>query len=303
VKVVSFYRFTKVNDLATLRANLHALCEAHNLLGTVLVAEEGINGTLAGNEAALQTIFRRLQSELALAEPIDGRWTEVAKAPFQRMRVVLKEEIVALGRPDIRPTQDKSTHVGPQQWNELLANPQTLVVDTRNHYEVEVGTFPNSIDPATDSFRQFQDFAQKLAETDSDRPLAMFCTGGIRCEKAAALMQALGFDEVYQLHGGILNYLENVTDDENQWQGECFVFDKRVAVDRDLAEGGYVQCHACRRPLSSEELASVDYREGISCPRCIGTLEDDRIARLEERRKQVELARERGEKHLGAKFD
>jgi UPF0176 protein len=303
VKVVSFYCFTNVNDLATLRAHLHALCEAHNLLGTVLVAEEGINGTLAGNEAALQKIFRWLQSELALAEPIDGRWTEAAEAPFQRMRVVLKKEIVALGRPDIRPTQDKSTHVGPQQWNELLANPQTLVVDTRNHYEVEVGTFPNSVDPATDSFRQFQDFAEKLAETDGDRPLAMFCTGGIRCEKAAALMQALGFDEVYQLHGGILNYLENVTDDENQWQGECFVFDKRVAVDRDLAEGGYVQCHACRRPLSSEELASADYREGISCPRCIGTLEDDRIARLEERRKQVELARERGEKHLGAKFD
>jgi UPF0176 protein len=303
VKVVSFYRFTNVNDLATLRANLHALCEAHNLLGTVLVADEGINGTLAGNEAALQKIFRWLQSELALAEPIDGRWTEAAEAPFQRMRVVLKKEIVALGRPDIRPTQDKSTHVGPQQWNELLANPQTLVVDTRNHYEVEVGTFPNSIDPATDSFRQFQDFAEKLAETDSDRPLAMFCTGGIRCEKAAALMQALGFDEVYQLHGGILKYLENVTDDENQWHGECFVFDKRVAVDRDLAEGGYVQCHACRRPLSSEDLASADYREGISCPRCIGTLEDDRIGRLEERRKQVELARERGEKHLGAKFD
>jgi len=300
VKVVSFYRFTNVNDLATLRANLHALCEAHNLLGTVLVAEEGINGTLAGNEAALQTIFRWLQSELALAEPIDSRWTEVAKAPFQRMRVVLKNEIVALGRPDIRPTQDKSTHVGPQQWNELLANPQTLVVDTRNHYEVEVGTFPNSIDPATDSFRQFQDFAEKLAETDSDRPLAMFCTGGIRCEKAAALMQALGFDEVYQLHGGILNYLENVTDDENQWQGECFVFDKRVAVDRDLAEGGYVQCHACRRPLSSEDLASTDYREGISCPHCIGTLDEDRASRLEERRKQVALARERGEAHIGA---
>jgi len=210
---------------------------------------------------------------------------------------------VALGRPDIRPIQDKSTHVGPQQWNELLASPQTLVVDTRNHYEVEVGTFPNSIDPATDSFRQFQDFAEKLAENDSDRPLAMFCTGGIRCEKAAALMQALGFDEVYQLHGGILNYLENVTDDGNQWQGECFVFDKRVAVDRDLAEGGYVQCHACRRPLSSEELASADYREGISCPHCIGTLEVDRIARLEERRRQVALARERGDKHIGAKHD
>jgi len=303
VKVVSFYRFTNVNDLAQLRANLHALCEAHNLLGTVLVAGEGVNGTLAGNDAALQTIFRWLQNELALADPIEVRWTEAEEAPFQRLRVILKKEIVALGRPDLRPTQDKSTHVGPQQWNELLANPQTLVVDTRNHYEVELGTFPNSIDPATDSFRQFQDFAAKLAESGVDRPLAMFCTGGIRCEKAAALMQALGFDEVYQLQGGILNYLKNVPDSENQWHGECFVFDKRVAVDRDLAEGGYVQCHACRRPLSSEDLASADYREGVSCPKCVGTHDVDRAARLEERRKQVELARDRGEKHLGAKPD
>ena len=303
MKVVSFYRFTNVNDLAQLRANLHALCEAHNLLGTVLVAGEGVNGTLAGNDAALQTIFRWLQNELALADPIEVRWTEAEEAPFQRLRVILKKEIVALGRPDLRPTQDKRTHVGPQQWNELLANPQTLVVDTRNHYEVELGTFPNSIDPATDSFRQFQDFAAKLAESGVDRPLAMFCTGGIRCEKAAALMQALGFDEVYQLQGGILNYLKNVPDSENQWHGECFVFDKRVAVDRDLAEGGYVQCHACRRPLSSEDLASADYREGVSCPKCVGTHDVDRAARLEERRKQVELARDRGEKHLGAKSD
>lgn len=303
MKVVSFYRFTNVGDPAKLRANLRALCEEHNLLGTVLIAEEGVNGTLTGGETALQTVFHWLESELALAEPIDGRWTEADEAPFQRMRVVLKKEIVALGRPDLRPTQDKSTHVGPQRWNELIANPETLVVDTRNHYEVEVGTFPNAIDPATDSFRQFQDFAEKLAETGSDRPLAMFCTGGIRCEKAVALMEELGFGEVYQLQGGILNYLENVPDSANQWQGECFVFDKRVAVDRDLAEGGYVQCHACRRPLSSEDLASPDYREGISCPRCIGTLEDDRIARLEERRKQVALARERDEEHIGAKLD
>ena len=185
----------------------------------------------------------------------------------------------------------------------MIANPETLVIDTRNHYEFEVGTFPHAVDPATDSFREFGDFAEKLAETDRDRPLAMFCTGGIRCEKAVPLMQELGFSEVYQLQGGILNYLENVTDAENQWQGECFVFDKRVAVDRDLAEGGYVQCHACRRPLSSEDLASPDYREGTSCPRCIGTLEDDRMTRLEERRKQVALARERGEEHIGAKLD
>lgn len=305
MKVVSFYRFTNVGDPAALQASLRALCEEHNLLGTVLVAEEGVNGTLTGSDAALQTVFRWLENELALAEPIDGRWTEANEAPFQRMRVVLKKEIVALGRPDIRPDKDKdkSTHVGPQQWNELIASPETLVIDTRNHYEFEVGTFPHAVDPATDSFREFGDFAEKLAETDRDRPLAMFCTGGIRCEKAVPLMQELGFSEVYQLQGGILNYLENVTDAENQWQGECFVFDKRVAVDRDLAEGGYVQCHACRRPLSSEDLASPDYREGISCPKCISTLGVDRAARLEERRKQVALARERGEEHIGAKLD
>jgi len=303
MKVVSFYRFTNVNDPATLREKLQRLCEQHKLLGTVLVAEEGVNGTLAGDEEALQMVFRWLQTELALADPLEGRWTDADEAPFQRMRVRLKKEIVALGRPDIRPDKRTGTHVGPQEWNSLIARPETLVVDTRNHYEVEVGTFPNAIDPATDSFRQFCDFATKLAKSDGDRPLAMFCTGGIRCEKAAALMQGLGFEEVYQLQGGILNYLENVPDAENQWQGECFVFDKRVAVDRDLAEGGYVQCHACRRPLSSEDLASSDYREGVSCPRCIDALEGDRASRLEERRKQVALARERGGQHIGAKLD
>jgi UPF0176 protein len=303
MKVVSFYRFSNISAPTTLRDKLQLFCEQHKLLGTVLVAEEGVNGTLAGGEVALQATFRWLETRLALSDPLEGRWTDADMAPFQRMRVRLKKEIVALGRPDIRPDQDKSPQVGPQEWNRLLADPDTLVVDTRNHYEVEVGTFPNSIDPATDSFRQFQDFAEKLAETDRDRPLAMFCTGGIRCEKAAALMQELGFENIYQLRGGILNYLENVYASENQWQGECFVFDKRVAVDRDLAEGGYVQCHACRRPLSSEDLSSSDYREGVSCPRCVGTLGEDRAASLEERRKQVALANARGLEHIGAKLD
>ena len=303
MKVVSFYRFTIVRDPAKLRENLQALCEEHELLGTVLIADEGVNGTLAGDDDELRKILQWLENELALTEPLAGRWAAADEAPFQRMRVKVKKEIVALGRPDIRPDPNQSNHVGPEDWNELIADPTTLVIDTRNHYEFEVGTFPNAVDPATDSFREFRDFAGKLAATDRDRPLAMFCTGGIRCEKAAALMQELGFEEVYQLQGGILNYLESVQDDENQWQGECFVFDKRVAVDRDLAEGGYVQCHACRRPLSSEDLASPDYREGVSCPRCIETLEDDRIARLEERRKQVALAKERGVEHIGVKLD
>jgi len=303
MKVVSFYRFTRVSDTAKLRAALQTLCEKHGLRGTVLVAEEGVNGTLAGGEKALQSILRWLEKELALVEPIDGRWTEADEAPFRRMRIKVKNEIVTLGRPDITPQTKTGKHIEADEWNKLIADPDTLVIDTRNHYEIEVGSFPNAIDPGTDSFRQFPGFAEELAEAGRDRLLVMFCTGGIRCEKATALMLDLGFQEVYQLQGGILNYLENVTDKENQWQGECFVFDKRVAVDGDLAEGGYVQCHACRRPLSSEDLASAGYREGVSCPKCIRTLGDERAARLEERRKQVALARNRGEEHIGAKLD
>lgn len=303
MNVVSFYRFTDVADPATLRNELQLLCDGHNMLGTVLIAPEGVNGTLAGEKVALRALLQWLAGQLGLTDPVDGRWTEADEAPFARMRVKVKTEIVALGRPDIRPDPEQNSYLGPHAWNELIEDPNTLAIDTRNHYEIEVGTFPNAVDPATDSFRQFQHFAEKLAMTVKGRPLAMFCTGGIRCEKAAALMRELGFDEVYQLQGGILNYLESVPETENRWQGECFVFDKRVAVDRDLAEGGYVQCHACRRPLNSEDLASPDYREGVCCPRCVSTLEEERKSRLEERRKQVALAGERGVAHVGAKCD
>jgi UPF0176 protein len=183
----------------------------------------------------------------------------------------------------------------------LIADPDVLVIDTRNHYEIEVGSFPGAIDPGNDSFREFPEFAEELAAHSTDRPLAMFCTGGIRCEKASALMIELGFNEVYHLQGGVLNYLAEVDDNDNEWRGECFVFDQRVAVDRDLAEGGYVQCHACRRPLSSEGLASADYREGVSCPLCVNEADEDRRARLEERRKQVALAVARGDTHIRPK--
>lgn len=300
MKIVSFYRFTAVSDPAKLQADFQPLCEEHGFLGTVLIAEEGVNGTLTGGEKELQSIFRWLEKELVLVEPIDGRWTEADEAPFRRMRVKVKNEIVTLGRSDIRPQTKTGEPIEADEWNKLIADPGTLIIDTRNRYEIEVGSFPNAIDPGTDSFRQFPAFAEELAEADKDRPLAMFCTGGIRCEKATALMLDLGFKEVYQLKGGILNYLENVSGKKKRWQGECFVFDQRVAVGRDLAEGSYVQCHACRRPLSSEDLASADYREGVSCPKCIHTLEDDRVTRLEERRKQVALARERGEDHIAA---
>jgi UPF0176 protein len=299
VKVVSFYRFVDIANARDIAAELQSLCERRELLGTILVAAEGVNGTLAGGGDDVRAVFEWLQRSLGLDKPLEGRWTDAREAPFRRMRVKVKKEIVTLGRPDIRPQRKTGTHVTPGEWNDLIARPEMLVIDTRNHYEVEVGTFPAAVDPGTDSFRQLPEFAGHLAAAQKDRPLAMFCTGGIRCEKATALMLELGFTEVYQLQGGILNYLETIDDQESRWDGECFVFDTRVAVDRDLAEGGYVQCHACRRPLSGEELRSPDYREGVSCPKCVNELDEERAERLEERRKQVLLARERGVDHIG----
>jgi len=302
MNVVSFYRFLDIRDPGVLRDDLQALCDKRGLLGTILVATEGFNGTIAGGADAIDTVLDWLRERFGIAESLDARWTGADGPPFRRMRVRVKREIVTLGRPDILPHKMTGKHVPPEQWNELVENPEVLVIDTRNHYEYEVGTFPGAIDPGNDSFREFPEFAKLLAETSREQSLAMFCTGGIRCEKASALMLELGFREVYQLQGGILNYLENMPVDDNLWDGECFVFDTRVAVDRDLSEGGYVQCHACRRPLSAEDLKSPHYREGVSCPRCFDETDDDRRARLEERRRQVRLAAERGESHIGAKI-
>ncbi|MDH4056074.1 MAG: rhodanese-related sulfurtransferase [Gammaproteobacteria bacterium] len=301
MKVVSLYRFLDVQDPETFRDQLKTICDQQGLLGTVLVATEGFNGTLAGSEESILAVMNWIRERFGIDEELDARWTEASEAPFRKMRVKVKPEIVTLGRPDILPHQRTGVHVDAARWNELIADPDVLLVDTRNHYEIEVGTFPGALDPGNDSFREFPEFAKELAETSKDRPLAMFCTGGIRCEKATALMLELGFEQVYHLQGGILNYLSEVSDTDNQWRGECFVFDTRVAVDRDLAEGGYVQCHACRRPLSTRDMQSPDYREGVSCPSCVNEADADRLLRLEERRKQVALAAQRGERHIGPK--
>ena len=300
MKVAAFYRFLDLADPESFRDALLAHCLDAGLLGTVLLAGEGINGTLAGEERDLKRALDFIQASLDLDSPIDARWTEASDAPFRRLRVKVKSEIVTLGRPDILPHKKTGTHVSPARWNTLLEDPDVVVIDTRNHYEVEVGSFPRALDPGTDSFREFPDFARTLADADRERPLAMFCTGGIRCEKATALMLELGFRDVYHLEGGILNYLATMPENDNRWDGECFVFDTRVAVDRDLAEGGYVQCHACRRPLSTADLESADYREGISCPQCVNETDDNKRARLEERARQVRLARDRGRAHIGA---
>lgn len=301
MKVVSLYRFLDLKDPQSFRDQLKALCDEQDLLGTMLVATEGFNGTLAGSEESIRKVMDWIRGRFGIAEELDARWTEADEAPFRRMRVKVKKEIVTLGRPDILPHKGTGEHVDAKRWNELISDPDVVVIDTRNHYEFEVGTFPGALDPGNDSFRQFPEFARKLAEKSTDRPLAMFCTGGIRCEKATALMLELGFNDVYHLQGGILNYLAEVDEADNKWDGECFVFDSRVAVDRDLAEGGYVQCHACRMPLSANDVQSPDYREGVSCPLCIADSDEDRRARLEERQKQMMLAAERGDTHIGRK--
>lgn len=302
MKVASFYRFLDLDEPQVFLDALQLSCEQQNVLGTILVAAEGINGSITGAEASIKAVFAWIENELALDTALEARWNDVTEAPFRRMRVRLKTEIVSLGRPDILPQHKTGTYVSASEWNRLLEDPNVLVIDTRNSYEFEVGTFPRAIDPETDSFREFPGFARELAKTSAERPLAMFCTGGIRCEKATALMLELGFDEVYHLQGGILKYLEETLPEENRWDGECFVFDTRVAVDRDLAEGGYVQCHACRRPLSTGDLASPDYREGVYCPKCINGLDENRRARLAERQRQVELAAARGDTHIGQKL-
>jgi len=301
IKVVSFYRFLRINDLSNMRGNLLALCKKLDLLGTILIAKEGFNGSISGQHDAIMEIFNWLEKRLNIDNPImkTARWADVNSPPFSKLHIKIKKEIVALGREDIRPYEKSGTSVIPENWNQLIQNPETLIIDTRNKYEINIGSFPGAVNPKTDAFRDFSEFAKNIPEIKKDKPVAMFCTGGIRCEKAAALMVEMGFKNVNQLEGGILNYLKEIKESENIWHGECFVFDNRVAIDGELKNGKYIQCHACRHPLSLQETQSPDYQEGISCSRCINTISKDKLEGFKERQKQIKLAKQRGEKHIG----
>jgi UPF0176 protein len=300
--VVTFYRFTPLTGLEMLRADLEARAEALDLKGTILLAPEGINGTLAGRRRSLNA-FTDLLRGIAGLDAMSFKFSEAndGNPVFYRLKVRIRQEIVALGRPEVNPSSRTGTHVDAATWNALLDDPEVLVIDTRNHYEVDVGTFPGAVDPATRSFRQFPDYVATL-DPSSQRKVAMFCTGGIRCEKASAFMLDQGFEAVYQLDGGILKYLETVPEGENRWQGECFVFDQRVSVDDALGEGTYRQCFACRTPLTPEDTASPAYRAGISCPYCADSLSAEQRAAFEERQRQVRLAEARGDLHVGKRM-
>jgi len=303
ITVAALYRFAVVADPAALRDTLDAVCRAQGIKGTLLVAREGINGTIAGSADGIAQVVDFIRAQPDCAE-VDVKYSGAAEMPFYRIKVRVKREIVTMGEPNIDPRASVGTYVAPQDWNALIADPETIVIDTRNDYEVEVGTFERAIDPRTRTFRDFPEWfrgerARLLGEGKVPK-VAMFCTGGIRCEKSTAFLKAEGVEEVYHLKGGILKYLEEVSPAESLWHGECFVFDERVAVGHGLSPGSHVLCRACRRPVSEEGRASELYEDGASCAACHHERTDDQRASARERDRQEKLARARGQAHIGA---
>jgi UPF0176 protein len=303
----ALYKFVELPDFAALQSPLLACCEAHAVKGTLLLAPEGINGTIAGQETDVRAVLAYLRQDPRLAELSHKEaWAEAL--PFHRMKVRLKREIVTLGVPDLHPARLAGQYVKPHDWNALLAEPGVVVVDTRNDYEVLIGTFEGALNPATRAFSDLPGWVEremtpggKLADIDGHKPkVAMFCTGGIRCEKSTALLRSKGFDEVFHLEGGILNYLETVPQAQSRWQGECFVFDERVSVGHGLSEGQHVLCRSCRDPLNEADVASPQFELGVSCPRCFAKTTAEQKAGYRERQKQVELAKIRRTPHIGA---
>lgn len=298
--VATFYKFAPLDDYRVLRAPLLARCKENSLRGTILLAEEGINGTLAGEPDDIRDILEFLREDPRLVD-LAHKQSTAETMPFHRMKVRLKKEIVTMGVPDIDPPKQAGEYVPPKKWNALISDPEVFLIDARNDYEVSVGKFQGAMSPETASFRELPEWLEmQEALYEKKPPVAMYCTGGIRCEKSTALLREHGFDEVYHLEGGILKYLEEVPPEESLWKGECFVFDDRVSVDHSLKPGSYDLCYACRMPLSEADKASKHYEKGVSCPHCYDLHTDENRRRFAERQKQIVLAKERGEKHLAS---
>jgi UPF0176 protein len=303
IRIAALYKFALLDGLGDKRTELAALCCARGVKGTLLLAREGINGTIAGPPEAIEAVLAHIRALPGCAD-VDVKTSWAEAPPFHRMKVRIKREIVTMGEPAIDPVADAGHYVAPQDWNALISDPDTIVIDTRNDYEIAVGSFAGAIDPQTRTFRDFPTWFRAQRESligDGPPPkIAMFCTGGIRCEKATAFLRAEGLDEVYHLKGGILNYLATVPAEESLWQGECFVFDQRVAVTHDLEPGSSQLCHGCRQPVSDADRLSPLYTEGVSCPGCHAQRSEEQRARYAERRRQVALAAARGAPHIGA---
>ncbi|MEK6541382.1 MAG: rhodanese-related sulfurtransferase [Pseudomonadota bacterium] len=302
--IAALYQFAPFDDPVALRAPLFDLCCAQGVRGTLLLASEGINGTIAGSGQGIAAVLAHIRTLLESVGPgcgaLDVKYSAAESAPFRRMKVRLKREIVTLGVPGIDPSRDVGRYVDPAEWNALIADPATIVIDTRNDYEVKIGSFARAIDPKTSSFGEFPAWFRAHRTQFGNNPrVAMFCTGGIRCEKSTAFLRAEGIEDVAHLKGGILNYLEKVPADESLWHGECFVFDERVSVGHGLSVGPHTLCRACRMPMTGEDRQSSDYIEGVQCPHCVVTRTDDDRMRFAERHKQMQLAKAKGRAHLG----
>jgi len=299
VEVCALYHFVRLNDYETLREPLLQQMLNNNVKGTILLANEGINGTIAGSPEGIANVLDWLKSDKRLTA-LDYKLSFDDEIPFYRAKVKLKKEIVTMGVEGIDPKRKVGTHVKPEDWNALISDPDVLLIDTRNRYEVEIGSFTNAVDPQTETFREFPEYVENNLDPEKHKKIAMFCTGGIRCEKSTAYLKEKGFDEVYHLQGGILKYLEQVPESESLWKGECFVFDNRVAVNHQLEKGDYDQCHACRLPITEQDKQSDQYEKGVSCPHCFNRKTPEQQQRFREREKQMELATKRGEVHLGS---
>ena len=300
--IAAFYKFFSFPDFESHRARLADTLDAAGVKGTVLIAAEGVNGTIAGTAEGIETALATLRA-LPGAETLEAKFSEADEMPFLRLKVRLKKEIVTMGIPGTDPNALVGTYLDPDAWNELIADRDTVLIDTRNDYEYAIGTFEGAIDPRTKTFREFpdwfRDFREKLEAEGRKPKIAMFCTGGIRCEKATSFVKAEGIDDVYHLNGGILKYLETVPEEKSLWRGECFVFDERVSVKHDLTPGSYDMCHACKRPITEEDKQAASYVPGVSCPHCIDEMTAEQKRRFAERQKQIDLSRKRGEAHMG----
>jgi UPF0176 protein len=297
--IAALYKFVTLPDYQQLRDPLLEHCLQAGVKGTLLLASEGVNGTIAGSRQGIDSVLAYLKADerfkdLSHKESLD------AEMPFYRMKVKLKKEIVTMGVEGIDPRQVVGTYIAPKDWNQLISDPDVVVVDTRNDYEYELGSFKGALNPNTKSFRDFPQYVAETLDPTKHKKVAMFCTGGIRCEKSTAYLKEQGFDEVYHLHGGILQYLEDVPEEDSLWQGECYVFDNRVSVDHQLQPGTYDLCHGCREPITEQDKQAEQYIEGVACPRCYDRQTPEQRERFMERQKQIELARQRNEVHIGA---
>lgn len=296
--VCALYHFVILEDYESMRDPLHKVMDDNDVKGTLLLAKEGINGTIAGTREGVDAVLAWLRNDPRLAK-VDTKESYDTEVPFYRTRVKLKKEIVTMGIDTIDPNHIVGTYVKPTEWNDLISDPDVLLIDTRNEYEVAIGTFKDAVNPSTETFREFPTYAKENLDVNKHKKVAMFCTGGIRCEKSTAYLKSQGFDEVYHLEGGILKYLEEVPEENSLWEGECFVFDNRVSVNHDLEKGSYDQCHACRMPITEEDKNHKHFIHGVSCHHCHDVTDEVQKQRYIERQKQIELAQQRGEEHIG----